>query len=286
MLPAYGVETEMVSLSDFDLLEVKLVEGVKVIYFETPCNPTLEVLDIKAISEMAHKFGATVVVDNTFATPYLQRPLDLGADVVVHSATKYISGHGDVVAGVAISNNSDYIMTLKFDYMCEFGGVLSPFNAWLLLRGLKTLAVRMRQHERNAVRVAQYLDQHERVEKVYYPGLDSHNGNELAKEQMDGFGAVLAFEIKGDLNQAKKFVDSVKLAKLAVSLGDCETLIELPAAMTHLGYDHKELENFGLSERMIRLSVGIENVDDIIEDLEQPSTIWMNTLGERQLNEV
>ncbi len=219
---------------------------------------------------MAHKFGATVVVDNTFATPYLQRPLDLGADVVVHSATKYISGHGDVVAGVAISNNSDYIMTLKFDYMCEFGGVLSPFNAWLLLRGLKTLAVRMRQHERNAVRVAQYLDQHERVEKVYYPGLDSHNGNELAKEQMDGFGAVLAFEIKGDLNQAKKFVDSVKLAKLAVSLGDCETLIELPAAMTHLGYDHKELENFGLSERMIRLSVGIENVDDIIEDLEQP----------------
>lgn len=269
MLPAYGVETEMVSLSDFDLLEVKLVEGVKVIYFETPCNPTLEVLDIKAISEMAHKFGATVVVDNTFATPYLQRPLDLGADVVVHSATKYISGHGDVVAGVAISNNSDYIMTLKFDYMCEFGGVLSPFNAWLLLRGLKTLAVRMRQHERNAVRVAQYLDQHERVEKVYYPGLDSHNGNELAKEQMDGFGAVLAFEIKGDLNQAKKFVDSVKLAKLAVSLGDCETLIELPASMTHLGYDHKELENFGLSERMIRLSVGIENVDDIIEDLEQ-----------------
>lgn len=269
MLPAYGVETEMLDMSDFDMLQVKLVEGVKVVYFETPCNPTLEILDIKAISELAHRFGAKVIVDNTFATPYLQRPLDLGADVVVHSATKYISGHGDVVAGVAVANDSDYIMTLKFDYMCEFGGVLSPFNAWLLLRGLKTLAVRMRQHEANAVQVAHFLDGHENVERVYYPGLENHKGHKLAKEQMDGFGAVLAFEVKGDLQTAKKVVDSVKLAKLAVSLGDCETLIELPAAMTHLGYDHKQLESFGLSERMIRLSVGIENVKDIIEDLKQ-----------------
>ena len=269
MLPAYGVETEMVDMSDFDLLEVKLVEGAKILYFETPCNPTLEILDIKGISEMAHKFGAKVIVDNTFATPYFQRPLDLGADVVVHSATKYIGGHGDVVAGVAVAHDLDYIMKLKFDYMCELGGVLSPFNAWLLLRGLKTLAIRMRQHEKNAVQVAHYLDKHEKVERVYYPGLHSHPGHKLAVEQMEGYGAVLAFEVKGDLYMAKKLVDSVKLAKLAVSLGDCETLIELPAAMTHLGYDHKQLEAFGLSERMIRLSIGIENVEDIIEDLKQ-----------------
>jgi len=210
-----------------------------------------------------------VVVDNTFATPYLQRPLELGADVVVHSATKYIGGHGDVVAGVAVSNNEDYIMQLKFDYMCELGGVLSPFNAWLLLRGLKTLAVRMRQHEKNAMEVARFLESHSKVEKIYYPGLESFSDHELAKEQMDGFGAMISFEVYGGLSKAKQFVNGVELTKLAVSLGDCETLVEFPAAMTHLGYDKDELEKFGLTESLVRLSIGIEDVRDIISDIEK-----------------
>jgi len=268
-LPKYNVEAEIIDLSEYDLLEMKLVEGVKVIYFETPCNPTLQILDIKAISELAHKFGAYVVVDNTFATPYLQKPLDLGADVVVHSATKYIGGHGDVVAGVAVANDLDYISKLKFDYMCEFGGVLSPFNAWLLLRGLKTLAIRMRQHEENAMQVAEFLVKHPAIDKVYYPGLTSHDGHALAMEQMSGYGAMISFEVKGGLEASKKLVDHVELAQLAVSLGDCETLIEVPAAMTHLGYDKDALASFGLTESMVRISVGIEDVQDILFDLGQ-----------------
>ncbi len=269
LLPKYRVESEIIDLTDYDLLQVKLVEGVKVIYFETPCNPTLQVLDIKAISELAHRFGSVVVVDNTFATPFFQKPLDLGADVVVHSATKYIGGHGDVVAGVAVANDLDYIMKLKFDYMCEFGGVLSPFNAWLLLRGLKTLAIRMRQHEKNAVEVAKFLENHSMVEKVYYPGLKSHPNYKIASEQMEGFGAVISFEVRGGLEKAKTMVNATELAQLAVSLGDCETLIELPAAMTHLGYDRETLNTFGLTESMVRLSIGIEDVRDIIDDLKQ-----------------
>lgn len=269
LLPKYKVDCEIMDLSDYDLLQMKLVEGAKVIYFETPCNPTLQILDIKAISELAHQFGAKVVVDNTFATPYLQKPLELGADVVVHSATKYIGGHGDVVAGVAVAKDIDYIMKLKFDYMCEFGGVLSPFNAWLLLRGLKTLAIRMRQHEKNALEVAEFLEGHPSVDKVYYPGLESHVDYALACEQMEGFGAMISFEIKGGLENAKRMVNSTQLAQLAVSLGDCETLIELPAAMTHLGYDRASLEAFGLTESMVRLSIGIEDVQDIISDLQR-----------------
>ncbi|MTI48668.1 MAG: aminotransferase class I/II-fold pyridoxal phosphate-dependent enzyme [Firmicutes bacterium] len=268
LLPKYNVNYKVVDLSNLDSLEKQIDESTKVIYFETPANPNLKIIDIKNVVEIAHSRGIKVVIDNTFATPYFQRPLTLGADVVVHSATKYISGHGDVVAGVAISNDEEYIHKLKFDYMCEFGGVMSPFNAWLLLRGLKTLGVRMREHERNAIKVAKFLSNHPNVKEVLYPGLESFQGHNIAKEQMDGFGAMISFEIKGELDDAKKVVDSVKLAQLAVSLGDCETLIELPAAMTHLGYPKEKLEEFGLTESMIRISVGIENVEDIIEDLD------------------
>ena len=210
-----------------------------------------------------------MVIDNTFATPYFQRPLTLGADVVVHSATKYICGHGDVIGGVAIAKDLDYVHYLKFDYMCEFGGVMSPFNAWLLLRGLKTLGIRMREHEKNAKKVAEFLKNHPKVREVYYPGLEDFKGHELAKDQMSGFGAMISFEIDGSLDDAKKVVNSVKLAQLAVSLGDCETLIELPAAMTHRGYPAEELSRFGLTETMIRISVGLEHHEDIIEDLYQ-----------------
>lgn len=273
VLPQYNINYKMTDLSDIEILEELIDENTKIIYFETPSNPNLTVLDIKKISKIAKKRGVKVVIDNTFATPYFQRPLTLGADVVVHSATKYICGHGDVVGGVAVSKDINYIQSLKFDYMCEFGGVMSPFNAWLLLRGLKTLGVRMSQHEKNALDVARFLKNHPKVREALYPGLEDFEGHKIARDQMSGFGAMISFEIDGDLEQAKKVVNSVKLAQLAVSLGDCETLIELPAAMTHRGYPREELAKFGLTESMIRISVGLENVEDIIEDLNEALSV-------------
>jgi methionine-gamma-lyase len=269
ILPKYNMSSKTIDLKDIEKLEETIDDNTKVIYFETPCNPNLDVIDIKKVVAAAKRRGAKVVIDNTFASPYFQRPLTMGVDVVVHSATKYICGHGDVVAGVAVSKDSDYIQYLKFEYMCEFGGVMAPFNAWLLLRGLKTLGVRMREHERNAMAVAKFLESHPNVVKVMYPGLESFEGHKTAKEQMDGFGAMLSFEVKGGLEESKKVVNSVKLIKIAVSLGDCETLIEHPAAMTHRGYPKEKLAEFGLTESMIRISVGLENSEDIIADLSQ-----------------
>lgn len=268
LLPQYGIECKIVDLTDLDKLWHIMDKNTRVIYFETPSNPNLTILDIKKICSIAKEKDVKVVVDNTFATPYFQRPLSLGADVVVHSATKYICGHGDVVGGVAVSKDMDYIHYLKFDYMCEFGGVMSPFNAWLLIRGLKTLGIRMKEHEKNAIEVAKFLKNHPKVREVYYPGLKDFEGHNIAKEQMSGFGAMISFEIDGTLEKAKKFVNSVKLAQLAVSLGDCETLIELPAAMTHRGYPQEELSKFGLTESMIRISVGLEHYKDIMDDLD------------------
>lgn len=270
LLTKYKVNYAFEDLTDLSVLEkYQGREDLKVIYFETPANPTLDIIDLKAVVAFAKENCAKTIVDNTFASPFFQQPLAFGVDVVVHSATKYIGGHGDVIAGVAISKDMDYIMSLKFEYMCELGGALSPFNAWLLLRGLKTLGLRMRQHEANAKAVANFLEAHPKVTKVYYPGLESFKGHEIAKAQMKGFGAVIAFEVEGDLEAAKRVVNAVEMAKLAVSLGDCETLIEMPAAMTHLGYDREALAEFGLSEEMIRLSIGLEDVADIIEDIRQ-----------------
>lgn len=269
LLPKYNVNYKIADLTNIDELENAIDESVKVIYFETPSNPDLSIIDIKTVSEIAKSKGIKVVVDNTFASPYFQNPLLLGADVVVHSATKYICGHGDVVGGVAIAKDLDYIHHLKFGYMCEFGGVMSPFNAWLLLRGLKTLGLRMRQHEKNAIEVAEFLKNHSKIDSVMYPGLSDFKEHNIAKEQMNGFGAIISFEVKGGLDSAIKFVDSLKLAQLAVSLGDCETLVQLPAAITHRGYPREKLAEFGLTESMVRISVGLEDSKDIIEDLEQ-----------------
>lgn len=269
LLPQYGVEHKIRDLTNLENLKEAIDENTKLIYFETPSNPNLSIIDIKKVVEIAKEKDIKVVVDNTFATPYFQNPLELGADVVVHSATKYICGHGDVVGGVAISKDNDYIQRLKFDYMCEFGGVMSPFNAWLLLRGLKTMGLRMRQHEKNAIEVAKFLNNHPKIKTVMYPGLENFKGYDIAKEQMNGFGAMISFEVDGGLKDAIKFVESVKLAQLAVSLGDCETLIEVPAAMTHRGYPNEKLKEFGLTESMVRISVGLEDSEDIIEDLEQ-----------------
>jgi len=268
LMPEYYVNCKIIDMTDLNKLKEAIDENTRVIYFETPSNPSLEIVDIKKVSEIAKARGIKAVVDNTFATPYFQRPIILGADVVVHSATKYISGHGDVVGGVAVSKDEEYIHRLKFDYMCELGQVLSPFNAWLLIRGLKTLGVRMRQHEKNAMELARFLKKHPKVKSVFYPGLESFAGHDTAKSQMDGFGAMLSFEVDGGLEKAKKVVNNVKLIKLAVSLGDCETLIELPAAMTHLGYPKAKLAQFGFTESMIRVSVGLENVEDLMEDLD------------------
>lgn len=267
LLPKYNIDYKIVDLTDLDQLIETIDENTKVIFFESPSNPNLSIIDIKAVAAIAKEKNIKVVVDNTFASPCFQNPLLLGADVVVHSATKYICGHGDVVGGVAIAKDLDYIHYLKFDYMCELGGVMSPFNAWLLLRGLKTLGLRMRQHENNAIKVANFLNEHAKIKSVLYPGLPDFKGHETAKEQMSGFGAMISFEVKGDLQTAIKFVDGLKLCQLAVSLGDCETLIQLPSAITHRGYPKDKLAEFGLTETMVRISVGLEDYQDIIDDL-------------------
>lgn len=272
LLPAYGIKSEFVDLTAVDKLEEYLgdeSDELRVIYFETPANPSLELIDIEAIVELARDRDIKIVVDNTFATPYLQRPLESGADVVVHSATKYLSGHGDVLGGVAVAKEEDYIQSLKFEYMTEFGGVLSPFNAWLILRGLKTLGIRMEKHQENAMKVAEYLAAHDKVRQVYYPGLPGNEYHELARRQMKGPGAMLSFELKAGLEEARIFVNRLEMIKLAVSLGDTETLIEYPFYMTHRDYTEEDLRKLGLSSKLLRISVGLEDADDIIADLGQ-----------------
>jgi methionine-gamma-lyase len=269
ILPRYGVKVKLIDLTNLDNIKKAIDNDTQLIYFETPSNPTMEIIDIQKVAQIAKKSNARVAVDNTFATPYFQRPLDLGADIVIHSATKYISGHGDVVAGLVVANDKDYVKSLKFDYMCEFGGVMSPFNGWLLLRGLKTLSFRMNEHEKNAKIIANYLTNHRIVNKVYYPGLEDFKGHQIAKKQMSGFGAMIGLEIDGSLQQIKKFLNSLNLIKLAVSLGDTETLIEYPFGMTHRDYTEKELQKFGLKKNLVRLSIGLEDPNDIKEDLNQ-----------------
>jgi len=239
------------------------------VYLESPANPNLGIVDIAATCEAAHARGAAVVVDNTFATPYFQNPLSFGADVVVHSCTKYISGHGDVLGGVAVARDPDYVTRLRFDFLCDLGGVLSPFNAWLLVRGLKTLRLRMERHAANALAVARFLAGHPKVERVLYPGLEGFPQHELAMRQMRGYGGIVSFELKGGYDAAVRFMDSLRLCTIAVSLGDAETLVEHPASMTHREYPRERLSEFGFSETLVRLSVGLEDPEDIIADLDR-----------------
>ncbi len=248
-------------------IERLLDKQSKFLYMETPANPTLDVIDIEMWASVAKKHGIPLIVDNTFASPYLQRPLNLGADIVVHSATKYLGGHGDIVGGVIVGTRkmTDYI---KDEYVMHYGPVISPFNAWLILRGVKTLALRMEKHCDNAMRVAQWLETHPKVTEVHYPGLNSHPDHHIAKKQMKKFGGMVAFEVKGGLEAGKKVMDNVELCILAVSLGDCETLIQHPASMTHSTYTKEERANAGITDGLIRLSLGIEDADDIIRDLE------------------
>lgn len=268
----YGVEVSFINTADLEQVKKALKPNTCCVYLETPANPNLKITDLKAVSKIAHDYNPEIMVvcDNTFATPYLQRPLELGCDAVIHSGTKYLNGHGDVIAGF-VCGNKDFITTVKFFGLKDMtGAVMDPFAAFLILRGLKTMEVRMKRHCESAQAIAEYLEKHPKVEKVYYPGLKSHEGHEIAAKQMHGgYSGVIAFEVKGGMQAGIKFCNSLKLATIAVSLGDAETLIEHPASMTHSPYSPEERAAAGISDGLVRLSVGLENVEDIIADLEQ-----------------
>ena len=267
----YGVEVDFIDTSDLEAVKAHLKPNTCCVYLETPANPNLKITDIAAIAEVAHAYSKDikVVCDNTFASPYLQNPLKLGADVVVHSATKYLNGHGDVIAGFVVGSAEFCTEVRMFGLKDMTGAVMDPFCAFLILRGLKTLEIRMQKHCLNAKKVAEFLDSHPAVEKVYYPGLATHVGHDIAVKQMKDFGGMISFEVKGGRAAGAKLVNSLKLVTVAVSLGDAETLIEHPASMTHSTYTEDELKASGIAAGLIRLSVGLENYEDIIADLKQ-----------------
>jgi len=267
-LPRYGIAVTQVDQRDTAAFAQAVRPDTKIIYTESPTNPTMDLTDLRATAEIAHAAGALAITDNTFASCYNQRPLELGYDLVVHSATKYLNGHADVTAGAIMG--SKQLIDTAWEYLRVQGPVLHPFEAWLLRRGLQTYGLRMAAHNHNALAVAQFLEQHPAVARVYYPGLASHPQHELAKKQMvGGFGGMLSFEMKGGYDAAYKVIRSTELCLLAVSLGGVETLITHPASMIHTRQTDEERRAAGISPGLIRLSVGVENAEDIIEDLEQ-----------------
>ena len=259
----WGLETITVDLADIDAVRAAFGPSTKMLWVETPSNPTLNVVSIPALSDVAHEFGALVVVDNTFATPFLQRPLTLGADVVVHSTTKYIGGHSDVLGGFVATNNDDLATALKF-HQYAIGAIPGPLDCYLLLRGIKTLGVRMERHCANARAVADFLSKHHSVERVYYPGLTTHPGHAVAAVQMSDFGGMVSFTLKGGTGAARKVCEATEVFTLAESLGGVESLIELPSVMTHASTAGSVLEP---PDSLVRLSVGIEDIDDLLADL-------------------
>lgn len=246
--------------------------GTKLVWLETPTNPLLKVSDIAAVAARAHAVGALVVVDNTFATPYFQRPLSLGADFVVHSTTKYLNGHSDVVGGVMMTNHTGAYEQIKF-LQNAAGAVPGPMDSWLTLRGLKTLHVRMDRHQESGLRVVEWLVKHPEVSAVYHPLLETHPNHAVAKRQMSGFGGMISFELKGDLDRARRFVAATKIFTLAESLGGVESLIEVPALMTHASIEPEKRRAIGIADGLIRLSVGLEHVDDLTDDLAHAFTV-------------
>ena len=268
-LTRFGIDVTFVDTSNLDEVKNAMKENTRVVYLETPANPNLKIVDIEALAKIAHTNPNTlVIVDNTFATPYMQKPLTLGADIVVHSVTKYINGHGDVIAGLVITNKAlaDQIRFVGLKDMT--GAVLGPQDAYYIIRGMKTFEIRMERHCKNARKVVEFLNNHPKIERVYYPGLETHPGYKIAKKQMKDFGAMISFELKGGFEAGKTLLNSLKLCSLAVSLGDTETLIQHPASMTHSPYTKEEREAAGITDGLVRLSVGLENVEDIIADLE------------------
>ena len=262
-----GIEFRWVDCTKLDDVESAVDDTTKLIFIETPANPTMKIIDIEAMSKIAKKNNILLVVDNTFQTPYLQKPKKFGADIVMHSATKFLGGHGDLVAGLVTFEEEHF--NKLFHVLIDTGGILSPFNAWILLRGIKTLHVRMDRHCENAVKVAEFLEDHPAVEQVWFPGLKSHPQYEVGLRQHTGPGGVIAFEVKGGREAGKKVMDSVHVCTLAVSLGDVDTLIQHPASMTHSSYSEEDMLKSGITPGLIRISVGLEHVDDIIDDLKR-----------------
>lgn len=264
----FGVRASFVDTSNLEALEAAMAPESKMVYIETPTNPTMQLTDIRAAADIAHSRGAILVVDNTFASPYLQRPLDLGADIAVHSCTKFINGHSDVVGGMIIPKTEALFKRIR-QLMNTFGGTMDPHQAWLILRGARTLPLRLEKAQENAMKLARFLKGHPKVNWVCYPGLPEHPHHELAKTQMDGFGAMLCFGVENGLEGGKTLMDNVRLITLAVSLGGVESLIEHPASMTHAAVAREEREKAGISDELVRLSVGCEEFSDLRDDLDQ-----------------
>ncbi len=264
----FGISFDFVDTTDAEVVSRALTPKTKLLWLETPTNPLLNITDIAAISKLAHSKNVPVAVDNTFATPYLQEPLSLGADLVVHSSTKYIGGHSDVVGGAVITSDKSWYERLKF-IQNSVGAVPGPMDCFLLLRGTKTLALRMERHSENALKIARFLSTHPKVAKVYYPGLESHLGHALAKKQMRAFGGMISFELKAGFEAAKKMASQTEVFSLAESLGGVESLIGHPATMTHAAIPREERLKRGLTDGLIRLSVGIEDAEDLTGDLDQ-----------------
>ena len=266
-LARFGIQITHVDLRAPENLAAAISEKTRVVYFETPANPNMRLVDIREAAHIAHQAGALVVVDNTYASPLLTRPIELGADFVVHSATKYLGGHGDLVAGMVLGRADAIKEVRMFGVKDMTGSVMSPFNAMLVMRGLKTLQLRMARHCESAMTVARWLEAQPGVETVYYPGLESHPQHELAKRQMPGFGGMIALELKGGYEAGIEMMNRLQMIRRAVSLGDAETLIQHPASMTHSTYSREERIEHGISDGLVRLSVGLEDVDDILADL-------------------
>ncbi len=267
VLRNYGIEFDLVDTTEVTNVEAAFKPNTKMVFVETPTNPVMSVTDLQAVSDISHAHGAKVVCDNTFMSPYLQKPIDFGVDIVVHSTTKYLNGHSDSVGGFVALNDETDANWIQF-IQNSVGAILSPFDSFLVLRGTKTLAVRMDAHDKNGRQVANFLAEHPNVQKVYYPGLASHPQHELAKRQQTGFGGMVAFET-GSLDNAKKVLESVKLCTLAESLGGVESLISHPASMTHAAVPAEKREKLGITDGLVRVSVGIEDIEDIILDLDQ-----------------
>ncbi|TMF30938.1 MAG: cystathionine gamma-synthase [Chloroflexi bacterium] len=268
VLEPMGLTFSFVDGSDLAAVEKAMTGRTRMVWIESPTNPLLKLVDINAVSKLAHARQALLVADNTFMSPYFQRPLSLGADIVVHSATKYLGGHSDVIGGTLVVNRDDLFERLAF-LQNAVGGVPGPMDAWLVLRGLKTLAIRMREHDRNARLVAAFLSEHPKVARVFYPGLPKNPQRELAQRQMSGFGGMISFEVKGGLEPARRVVERTQLFTLAESLGGVESLIELPAVMTHASIPAETRRAHGVADGLVRISVGIEDVADLISDLDR-----------------
>jgi cystathionine gamma-lyase len=264
-----GLNFSYVDLADLSAVEAAITPKTRMIWIETPSNPMLKLVDIAAVAAIAKQHNMIVVVDNTFATPYNQRPLELGAHIVMHSATKYLNGHSDMVGGIAVVGDNDELVEKMLFLQNSVGAVAGPFDSYLALRGVKTLALRMKHHNEAALKLAQWLDAHPQVEKVIYPGLPSHPQHELAKKQMSGFGGMISILLKGDLDKARRFLEAVEIFALAESLGGVESLIEHPAIMTHASIPKENREKLGILDNFVRISVGIEDLDDLIADLDR-----------------